>query len=165
MAAPIAEGPGFSRRRLGRYRHDRVVTQDLTVVFRAVAAIAAAVLIVFGLTALARINWDEGGFDAAAVDVADVTFTPVVAVAMTVVGLVALLAAAARDRGSKLVVGVLLVCVGIVAFIARPDTGRVVLEDAHGSMTIVVGAVLLLAAMAMSRRATHRIVESDAVYE
>ena len=77
----------------------------------------------------------------------------------------ALLAAATRDRASKIVVGVLLVCVGIVAFVARPESSRVVLEDAHGWMMIFGGGVLLVAALAMSWSASRRRVDTDAVYE
>ena len=165
MATPVAEGPRYSGRRFGGYRRvDRVVTQDLTFAVRVLAALASAVLIVFGLTALARISWDDG-VDSAAVEVADVTFTPIVGIAMTTVGVLALLAAAVASRGAKIVVGVLLVCAGIVAFIARPDDGRVVLEDAHAWMTLVVGIVLLLAALAMSWHEARRVVDSDAEYD
>ena len=87
------------------------------------------------------------------------------AIVTTAAGVVALLAAVARSRGSKIVVGVLLLCVGIVAFIARPDSGRVVVEDAHGWMMTITGGVLLLAALAMSWRASQRTVDSDAVDE
>lgn len=167
MATPVAHGPDYRRRHIGGYRRvDRVVTQDLSITFRVVAAIAAAVLIVFGLMALARIDWDAGGLDAAAVDVGGVAFTPVVAIATGVAGLLALLAAAMNDRTSKIVVGALLVCAGIVAFFARPDDStRVVLEDAHGWMMVIVGAVLVLVALAMSWSASRRLVDTDTVAE
>jgi uncharacterized membrane protein YidH (DUF202 family) len=162
MATPVAEGPSY-RRRGGYRRVDHVVTEDLTIAFRVIAAIAAAALIVFGLVALARINWDGAGLDAEAVEVADITFTPVVAIAVGVAGLLALLAAATRDRTSKIVVGALLVCAGIAAFIAEPDSDRVILEDAHGWLMVVVGGVLVAAALAMSWQASRRVVETDAV--
>src|SRR5918994_1598909 len=75
--------------------------------------------------------------------IADIAFTPVVAIAVGVAGLLALLAAATRDRTSKIVVGALLVCAGIAAFIAEPDSDRVILEDAHGWLMVVVGGVLV----------------------
>jgi len=159
MVTPVAEGHGYRR-------VDRVVTEDLTIVFRVIAAVAAAVLIVFGVTALVRIDWDPGGFDAPAVQVADVTFTPVVAISAAAAGLLALLAAATSDRTSKIVVGALLVCAGIVAFIARPDdSSRVILEDAHGWLLIAAGGVLIVTAVAMSWGASRRVVDRSAVYD
>lgn len=162
MATPIARGPDYGR--VDYRRVDRVVTQDFSIAFRVMAAIAAAVLLVFGLIGLARISWDDG-LDSAAVDVADVTFTPIVAIAAAVTGLLALLAAATSERTSKLVMGALLVSAGIVAFIARPDTDRVILEDAHGWLMVVVGGVMVLAALGMSWAASRRVVDTDTVYD
>ena len=162
MSTPVAERHGYGH---GYRRVDRVHTQDLTILFRVIAAIAAAVLIVFGLVALARISWDAGGIDAAAVAVADITFTPIVAISAAVAGLLALLAAASSDRTSKLVVGALLVCGGIVAFIANPDSGRIFLEDAHGWLMAIIGSVLIVTALAMSFSESRRRVDTEAVYE
>ncbi len=162
MATPIAPRPSY--RPAGYQRVDRVASQDFSIAFRVVAAIAATVLLLFGLIALARIDWDNGGIDAAAVDVADVTFTPVMAIATAGAGLLALIAAATRDRATKIVVGALLIAVGVVAFVARPDSDQVILEDAHGWLAVMVGAVLVLAALAMSWGA-RRVVESEAVYD
>ena len=162
MATPIARGPGYGP--AGYRRVDRVGSQDISIAFRLVAAIAATVLLLFGLIGLARVDWDNGGIDAAAVEVADVTFTPVVAIAMAGAGLLALIAAATRDRATKIVVGALLIAVGVVSFVTTPDTDHVVLEDAHGWLAMIVGAVLVLAALAMSWGA-RRVVESEAVYD
>ncbi len=160
MSTPVAE-----RHALGYRRVDHVVTQDLTILFRVIATIAAAVLIVFGLVALVRIDWDPGGLDAAPVAVGDIAFTPIVAISTAVAGLLALLAAATRDRTSKLVVGALLVCGGVAAFIAEPDSGRIVLEDAHGWLMVIIGGVLIVAALAMSFSESRRVVDTDTNYD
>jgi hypothetical protein len=162
MATPIAEGPDY--RPAGYRRTDRVMARDYGIVFRILASVAASVLLVFGLIALVRVSWDDGGLDAEAVDVADMTFTPVVAIGTTAVGLIALIAAATRGVTSKIVVGALLVAVGIVTFVTTPDTDDIVLEDAHGWLAVIVGGILLLAALGLTWRAT-RVVETDAVYD
>ena len=161
MATPIASGPDYGTP--GYRRVDRVATQDYSIGFRVIAAIAATVLLLFGLIALARIDWD-GGLDAAAVQVADVTFTPIVALAATGAGFLALIAAATTGRATKIVVGALLIAAGFVAFVATPNSDRVVLEDAHGWLAVGVGAVLVLCALAMSW-GSRRVVESEAVYD
>jgi hypothetical protein len=151
------------------HRHEeRVVAHDFTIVFRLLAAIAAGVLIMFSLIALARIDWGSEWMDAAPVQVADVTFTPIVAIAFGGAGLLALLAAASRDRTSKIVMGALLLCAGVVAFIAQSDSDRVILqdgraadrvilEDAHGWLLVAVGAALVIAALAMSWSAERNV--------
>src|SRR5688572_12340004 len=159
MSTPVAE-----RHNHGYRRVDHVATQDLTILFRVIATIAAAVLIVFGLVALVRIDWDNGGLDAAAVEVGGITFTPIVAIAAAVAGLFALLAAATRDRTSKLIVGALLLCGGIAAFIAQPDSDRVILEDAHGWLMVIIGGVLIVCALAMSFGETRRVVDTETTH-
>jgi hypothetical protein len=157
------------------HRHDRrvVVGGDFSMVFRVLAAIGAAVLIVFSLIALARISWDSNWMDAAPVQVAGVTFTPIVAIGIGVAGVIALLAAASSDRSSKIVVGVLLLCAGVVVLIAQSNSrftlkaggnsGRVVLEPAHGWMLVGVGAVLAIAGLATSWRAERAGVDDEIV--
>ena len=137
-------------------RVDHVRTQDLSIFYRVVAAIAGAVPTVIGLIALVRIPWDNGGLEAPAVSVAGMTFTPTVAIGTTVLGLLALIAGTTRDRAGKLFVGGLLLCVGFVALIGQPNTRYVVLENAHGWLMVIVGAVLVVAAMLMSVGATRR---------
>src|SRR5689334_21468933 len=100
MTAPIAESGGYRR-------VDRVATHDYSIVVRVIAAIAAAVPTIIGLIALARVDWGNGGFDAAAVSSAGMTFTPAVALGTFVAGLLALIAACTYDRASKLIMGAL----------------------------------------------------------
>lgn len=113
---------------------------------RAVASIAAAVPLVIGIIALVRLDWGNG-FDAAPVSVAGMTFTPGVAIATTVIALIALAAAASADRASKLTVGVLLAAVGIALLLAGNGTNDWRLQDGHGWMALIVGAVLVVAGM------------------
>jgi hypothetical protein len=100
--------------------------------------------------------WENGGLEAPAVSVAGMTFTPAVAIGTTILGLLALVAGATRDRAGKLVVGGIMICIGLVALIGRPDTRYVVLESEHGWMMAIVGAVLVAVAMLMSVGAPQR---------
>jgi hypothetical protein len=169
MAAPLAGRSDYERGDYARsdYRRvDRVHTRDLSIVFRIVAAIAGAVPTVIGLIAIARVAWDAAGFDAPAVSVAGMTSTPAMAVGTAILGFLAMVAGATRDRASKLVMGGILVCIGIVALIARPETRYVVFEDAYGWMMAIVGAVLIVAALLMSVvGSSHRhVVDSESEY-
>jgi peptidoglycan/LPS O-acetylase OafA/YrhL len=123
---------------------------DPNIVLRVLGVAAAGVMTVIGLIAVAQISWSADGFDAPAVDAAGMTFTPEVAVAVAVTGLIALVAAASADRASKLVVGALLVCAGIVILatdtIAEPDWA---FENAQGWLAIAVGATLIVVAVLM----------------
>ena len=47
---------------LHHHREERAVAYDFTIVFRVLAAIAAAVLIIFSLIVLARIDWNCSGW-------------------------------------------------------------------------------------------------------
>jgi hypothetical protein len=161
-------------------RHDgSVVVDDLSIVFRALAAVGAAVLIIFSLVALARIDWSSQWMDAPPVQVGGVWFTPFVAIAFGVAGWLALFAAASSERESKIVIGALLVCAGVGAFIAKSDSDafvlkdgrnahRVILQNAHGWLLVAAGGALIIAALAMSWRAersvgVHRSILDDEV--
>jgi hypothetical protein len=144
MTAPLTER--VPERRVSR----RAVPRDKTFALRVIAAIAAAVPTVLGLIAVARVDWSSGGFDAPSVAVAGMTFTPTIAVATLVIGAIGLLAAASRDRASKLVVGILFICGAIAIFAAQPDTGRIVLGNDHGWVLGIVGAVFVVVAVIMS---------------
>jgi len=117
---------------------------------RTLASVAAAVPIVWSIVALLRLDWGAG-LDAAAVDVAGLAFTPAVAIATLVVGLIALAAAAGADRASKLGIGALLACVGVAVLLAGSSRGDVALEAGHGWLALAVGVVLLGAGLTMRR--------------
>ncbi len=145
------------------YGRETVRAWDPSMIFRVIGAIAAGVMTVIGLIAVAKVSWGDNGFDAAAVDVAGMTFTPEVAVATAAAGIVALVAAAMYDRTSKLIVGVLLVAGGIVILLTdTTDTnGNWVFDNGQGWLAIGVGATLIVVALLMqwvwtgSRRASH----------
>lgn len=123
---------------------------------RVLALVAAGVAVVMGVVALLRVDWNIG-LDAPPVDVLGVAFTPWVAIATVAVGLVALAAAAAPDRGSKFVVGAILVCAG-VGILAASDANRadLNLERAHGWLALAVGAALVLAGLLLRNSWTTR---------
>jgi hypothetical protein len=152
-------------------RHDRADyddthvehSLDLSIILRVLAAIAAGVMTVIGLIAVAKVSWGDNGFDAAAVDVAGLSFTPEVAVATAAAGVIALIAAALWDITSKLVVGGLLVAAGIVILLTGSDEvdANWAFENGQGWLAIAVGAALIVAAVLMQvmwtgRRADHR---------
>lgn len=156
MTAPIAER--------GRYRRvDRIATHDYSIVVRIIAAIAAAVPTIIGLIAVARVDWGNGAFDAAAVSSAGMTFTPVVALGTLVAGLLALVAACSWDRGSKLVMGALFVIAAIVIFAAHPSSRFVEVSDDMAWMYMIVGGVLILAGVVLSFTGSRRVVETEAL--
>jgi hypothetical protein len=112
-------------------------------VLRLVAAVAAGVAVVIGAIALLRIDWGDG-LDAAPVQIAGMGFSPLLAITTLAAGVIALLAAASPDRGSKLFVGGLLIAAGVVVLLAGTTEGRWALEAGHGWLAIAVGGVLVL---------------------
>jgi hypothetical protein len=121
------------------------VTPWWNALVRVVAAVAAAVAIAVGAIALLRIEWAGAGLDAAPVTVANMSFSPLVAIVTLAAGVVALLAAVSPDRGSKLFVGALLIVAGIVVLMAGTTEGRWAIEEGHAWLSIVVGVVLVAA--------------------
>ena len=154
MAAPLGTQHGYRR-------VDHVLARDATIAYRLMATIAAAVPTVIGLVALARIDWSNGGIHAPFVQSAGMAFTPVVAIATTAFGLIAIFTAASPDRATKLVVGTLFLCAAITAFAAKPSSRDVILDNDHGWLFGIVGAVILLAAVLMSWTMESRVVETD----
>lgn len=123
---------------------------DPSVLFRVVGAIAGGVMTVIGLIAVAKVSWGDNGFDAAPVDVAGMLFTPEVAVATAAAGVIALIAAALYDRTSKLIVGALLICAGIVILVTNPTNNLDwTFDDGQGWLAIGVGATLIVVALLM----------------
>jgi hypothetical protein len=155
-------------------REGRVVAEDFSIVFRLLAVIAAGVMIIFSLVALARIDWSSNWMDAPPVQVGDVWFTPFVAIAFGVIGLIALLSAVSLERSSKIVIGALLLCAGVVAFIAKSgsdalvlkdgrNSHRVILQNGHGWLLVAVGAALIVAALAMSWHAERSVIDGGVI--
>lgn len=135
----------------------------LNVVARLAAVVAAAFALIIAVIALIRLDWDAG-MDAAPVDVVGIPFTPAVAIGTAVVAVVAILAAASRGRGAKLVVGAVLACVGVAILLASDAAADLDLSDGLGWLAIGVGALLLIAALVIRdrwsvRHEEHRSVE------
>ena len=115
---------------------------------RVVGAVAAGVMTVIGLLAVAKVSWGDNGFDASPVNVAGMAFTPEVAVATAVAGVIALLAAALWDVTSKLVVGTLLVVVGIVILLTDGSVNsNWTFENGQAWLAVIVGGVLIAVAL------------------
>jgi hypothetical protein len=123
---------------------------------RAVAMVAAGILLVIGVIAVIEIDWDPGGFDAPPVEVAGMTFTPEVAVATIVLGLIALGAAAVRTGDVRLTVGALLVALGVGLILATDGTNDLALSDRHGWLALGVGAVIAISGLLTSGAVVHR---------
>ena len=137
----------------------------LNLVGRFVAVVAAAVPTIIGAIALADIQWSPLGFDAPPVTVAGMVFRPWVAVATTVLGLLALAAAVSWDRESKMFMGALLVAAGIAIVVANPTVEGIVLVDRMGWMAIIVGGVLAVVGLITGRTwASRRVRRSDVGY-
>jgi hypothetical protein len=136
---------------------------------RFLAVIAAAILTVVGLIAMARIDWDAG-MDAPAVGVADMAFTPEVAIATVVLGLLAIGCAAARDGDVRMTMGAIISAVGVAILLLNGDGNELQLGDRHGWLAFGVGAVLAVSGLLaprgfISRRsvAQRRYVRDDAI--
>jgi hypothetical protein len=111
---------------------------------RLIGLVAGGVATFIGLIAVARVTWSDHGIHAPAVTVASITFQPVVAIATLVIGLLALAAAAGGDRDGKLVLGVLLICVGLAIHFGGTTASRWQLGDRIAWLSGLVGAALVL---------------------
>ena len=130
-------------------------TDGVNTAMRAIGAVAGAIPVVIGTVALIRIDWGAG-FDAAAVDVAGMAFTPVVAIVTVVLGLIAIGAAASPAREGKLVFGGILACAGLAVLIAGDSRSNIDLESGHGWLALLVGAVLVATGLLMRNRVRSR---------
>jgi hypothetical protein len=127
-------------------RHTTRTADGYNAAVRTVAALAGGVATVIGVVALIRIDWNNG-LDSLPTDVAGMAFTPAVAIATVVIGLIALAAGASADRTSKLVVGAVLACLGLGILIAGDSRDSLDVESGHGWLALIVGAVLIVAGL------------------
>jgi hypothetical protein len=136
--------------------------EGLNSALRAIGAVAGGIATIIGIVALIRIRWTDG-FSSAPVDVLGMAFTPAIAVATTVGGLIALAAGAAADRTSKLVVGIVLACIGGAILLAGTSRANWKLSTGHGWLALLVGTVLIVTGLAMRHFVeTRRSVRTDA---
>jgi len=126
--------------------------EGINQVLRVVGLVAAAVPTVIGLIAAAKIDWSSNGFDSAPVVVADMRFTPWIAVGTVAAGVIAMLAAASVDRVSKLLVGAILACAGLAVMLATPVVDDITVVFRYGVMFFVVGLVLAATGALMRAR-------------
>jgi hypothetical protein len=147
----VAREPAYVDERTSATRHD-----GWNGALRTLGVAAGAVAAIIAVVALIRIDWNAG-FDSAPVDVIGIAFTPTVAVVTLVAALIAIFAAASPDRGSKLAVGAILVVVGVAILVAG-DSARsdFDVEDGHGWMAVIVGAIVLLGGILMRTAWTAR---------
>lgn len=117
-----------------------------------VGALVGAVLVIYG--ALALLRSDLGGtWTGQSVDVMGLSFSPLLATVAAAVGVLLLLGAAARSRGTIGLMGALLILFGIVVVIEYERLAdELAVNDAHGWIAIGIGAALALsAALSMDR--------------
>jgi hypothetical protein len=131
--------------------YDDQGAEALVNIARFVAVIAAGILLVIGIIAAIEIDWDPAGFDAPAVEVAGMSFTPEVAVATVVLGLIALGAAAVRAGDVRLTIGALLAALGVGIILATDGTNDLALADRHGWLAVSVGAVIAISGLLSPR--------------
>ena len=115
---------------------------------RVIAGLVAGVPIAWSAIALLRLGPDAG-LDAVPVTVAGLSFTPAVAFATLLIGLIAVAAAVSDDRASKLGIGALLACIGIAVLLAGRARTDFDLQAGHGWMSLVVGLALVAAGLVM----------------
>ena len=121
-------------------RHDDGVSQ----VARLVALAAGAIVTIVGLVALLGIDWDVAELDSPVTEVGDMTFTPVVAGATTLLGVLLLAAAAARSGEGRVALGAITACLGGAIVLADLES-RWQVTEAQGWALVAVGIVFVIA--------------------
>ena len=123
-------------------RHDDGVNQ----VARLVALAAGAVVTIVGLVALLNIDWDAAELDSPVTEVGSMTFTPVVAGATTFLGIVLMLAAAARSGEGRVALGAITACLG-AAIVLADLQDRWHVTEGQGWALVAVGVVFIIAGL------------------
>ena len=145
---------------------DEVVdaTAPVGPIARAIALVAAAVFAIVGLAACVQIDWSASGFDAPSVQVIDITFAPITAVATAALGLLAIAVSVGRLGDGRVIMGAILTVIGLVVVIADGGPAELELTDRLGWFTTGIGVVLLLAGLASSGRLAVRRTERVDAY-
>ena len=114
-------------------------------IFQILTGAAGALLFVFGLIAVFRVDFAAGFFRTSAA-VADFGVSPALAIAAILLGGATMAAAfAAQDRGAAAIVGLLTLVVGIAAMILEGEIPEGVGVDRRSALLLVVlGAVIFV---------------------
>jgi hypothetical protein len=121
-------------------RHDEGVPQ----VARLIALAAGALVTILGLVALFGIDWDVAELDSPVTEIGDMTFTPVVAGATTLLGVLLLAAAASRNGEGRVALGAITGSLGAAIVLADLE-GRWNVTEAQGWVLVAVGIVFVVA--------------------
>ena len=121
-------------------RHDDFVPQ----VARLIALAAGALVTILGLVALFGIDWDAAEPDSPITEIGDMTFTPVVAGATALLGVLLLAAAASRNGEGRVALGAITGCLGAAIVLADLEP-RWHVTEAQGWVLVAVGIVFVLA--------------------
>jgi hypothetical protein len=121
-------------------RHDDGVPQ----VARLIALAAGAIVTILGLVALFGIDWDVAELDSPITEIGDMTFTPVVAGATTLLGVLLLAAAASRNGEGRVALGAITGCLGAAIVLADLEP-RWHVTETQGWILVAVGIVFVVA--------------------
>lgn len=113
-------------------------------VSRLVALVAGGIVAVIGLAALFQLDWGNAELDGPVIEVAGMTFTPVVAAITTALGLLLLAVAAGRRGEGRIGLGAIVAVVGAAMLLVdRIETSWSV-NDRHGWLALVVGLIFVV---------------------
>jgi len=117
-------------------------------VFQIASAIAGAVLFVFGLMAIFKVDFGADLLDTSA-SVAGYGFSAVAAIAAILLGGAILVSTLAdQDRGGSAFVGLITIALGIAALVVegQPDT-QVQVDNRSAGLFIIIGAVVFVCSL------------------
>ena len=117
-------------------------------IFQIASAIAGAVLFVFGLMAIFKVDFGADLLDTSA-SVAGYGFSPVAAIAAILLGGAILVSTLAdQDRGGSAFVGLITIALGIAALVVegQPDT-QVQVDNRSAGLFIIIGAVVFVCSL------------------
>jgi hypothetical protein len=120
-------------------RHDEGVPQ----VARLIALAAGAIVTIVGLVALLGIDWDAAELDSPVYEIGNMTFTPVVAGATTLLGVLLLAAAASRNGEGRVALGAITACLGAAIVLADLEP-RWHVTETQGWIAVAVGVVFVV---------------------
>ena len=125
-------------------------------------ALGAGVIVsVIGLMAVLAVDWSHADWRTPIVDAAGMNFSPTVAVATGVLGLIMIAVAAGRGGESKLGLGAVVTAFGAAVLLIDGMNTRWDLTTSHGWLALGTGVVFLIAGMLSDGRRVERRVVSN----